>query len=113
MRLLATFSLLLGSVVLSAPLARAGSWDFEQDIAQWQQPDGGVIVEPGTGGNHAYQILANKPSHTRLMLEANNVSLDFLASLRLRVLSSKGAKPTIFLYGRNGKSGVPRAADLQ
>lgn len=106
MRLLATFHFLLGFAVLAAPFAQAASWDFEQGVAGWRQPDGGsVIAEPGSTGNHAYQILAKKPHHTKLMFEGNDVSPNFLASARFRVLSSEGAKPTIFLYGRNGKSG--------
>ena len=106
MRLFTMFGFLLGSVLLSAPLARAGSWDFEQGVAQWRQPNGGgVIAEPGVTGNHAYQILANKPHHTRLMLESNDIGPNFLASVRFRMLSSEGASPTIFVYGRNGDSG--------
>lgn len=106
MRQLATFRFLLAFAILPVPLAPAASWDFEQGVAQWRQPDGGrVIAEPGVTGNHAYQLVANKPHHTQLMLEGNNVSPDFLASVRFRVLSSEGAKPTIFLYGRNGNSG--------
>jgi len=106
MRLRTTFCFLLGLAVLSTPLARAASWDFEHGAAQWQQPDGGrVIAEPGAAGNHVYQVLANKPHHTRLMLEDKDLPLNFLASVRFKLLSSEGAKPTIFLYGRNGKSG--------
>ena len=106
MRLLATLCFLLGFAILPAPLGQAASYDFEQGVAQWQQPDGGaVIAEPGATENHVYQLLANKPSHTRLMLEEGHISPNFLASVRFRVLSSEGAKPTIFVYGRHGKSG--------
>jgi hypothetical protein len=61
----------------------AGSWDFETVSGEWQSPgqDSGVVIEPGCPTNHAFQIVATKPHHTRLILLQSEETPNFIASL--------------------------------
>jgi len=85
----------------------AGVWDFEHGCSDWQSPgpDSGVVVDPDGPTNHAFQIVATKPQHTRLILADSQEAPDFIASLRFKVMSFEGETPVVYIYGRTGSNG--------
>lgn len=97
---------LVCSLVLNAAPA-AGTWDFEKPLAGWEQPGsaGSVIAESDRPKNHVYQIAAAAPHHTRLTLQGSEATPDFVAELRVRVVSSQGEPPVVYVYGRSDKDG--------
>ena len=88
-------------------------WDFENGAAGWSGAGQGcgIVAEPDAPGNHAYQIVATRPHHTRLVLEDSRATPNFVVSLRVKMLEWEGAPPTVYVYGRNGKDGF-RALNL-
>ena len=111
----------LALVALSAcaPAERRASrpagklWDFERgaDRRLATDPACRVVPEPGVPGNHALQIEATRPHHTRLVLPEGASLADFLLACRVKVLDWEGAAPTVYLYGRSGREGF-RGAQL-
>ncbi|MEW6355923.1 MAG: DUF6259 domain-containing protein [Planctomycetota bacterium] len=82
-------------------------WDFEKGSEGWVSPgeEGAIVVEPGRPDNHAYQIAAAKPHHTRLTLAGSEKTPDFLLKLRVKLIDWTGAEPTVYIYGRSGPGG--------
>ncbi|NCO41827.1 MAG: hypothetical protein AUJ96_32375 [Armatimonadetes bacterium CG2_30_66_41] len=99
--LIGLFILALAAVtpLLAAP---ERSWSFDGDLQGWQQPAGdcGVVPDPENPANRLYRIHTDKPHHTQLVLKESQATPDFLASVRIRVVSYEGDPPAVYVYGR-------------
>jgi len=94
---------------LCVPAAPAAErvWDFETGASGWTTQEKGcaVVTEPDNPKNHAYQIVATRPHHTRVTLSGSEKTPNFLITLRVKVLHWKGAPPNVYVYGRSVRGG--------
>ena len=92
----------------AAAAAQERLWDFETPRKGLHagSPACGVVAEPGPGANHAFQIVATKAHHTRLMIQGSEKQRNFVLTFRVRVLEWTGAAPTVYAYGALDKGGM-------
>jgi hypothetical protein len=57
-----------------------------------------VVAEPGAPANHALQITATQPHHTRVALPGAAPAA-FVAEARVRLTEARGAAPAAYVYG--------------